>query len=134
MKTILKPFALCAAISMPTNLLAEELTADDYPDPRAATMSEVQEHCNAEDNPDKEARLLSVDPDNEEYPFEIIFCEPAHVSEYKCPTLYNLVNFEFEVRSLFRESGNPLPEDDKDVSQFTDLYEAYDEHCRPLVS
>jgi len=35
MKTILKPFALCAAISMPTNLLAEELTADDYTDPRS---------------------------------------------------------------------------------------------------
>lgn len=134
MNTILKPCALCAAISLPSTLTAEELTADDYPDSRSATIEEVQKHCDADGNPDKEARLLSVDPDNEEYPFEIIFCQPPHVSPYKCSTLYNLVNFEFEIRSLFRESGNPLPDDDKDVSQFTDLYEAYDEYCQPLTS
>lgn len=132
MKTLLKPFALCAAISVPNAAFTEELTSDDYPPARPATLEEIQEHCNVEDNPNEEASLLSVTP-GEEYPFEIIFCQPAHVSPYKCSTLSNLVNFEFDIRSLLRESGTELERDNKIVGQFTNLYEDYDKHCQLLL-
>ena len=132
MLSALKPFALCAAMVSPVTVFAQELTAEDYLPPRVASIEELEAHCNAEDNPDQAAQLLSFSAEDE-YPFQIIVCRQAHVSSYKCSTLSNLINFEFDIKTALSDTGIEIDADDPIAGQFTGLFDAYDAYCQHLL-
>ncbi|MEM6812058.1 MAG: hypothetical protein AAF549_06300 [Pseudomonadota bacterium] len=110
---------------------ADEVNTDDYPPGRAATVEELQQYCSLQNNPDQQAQLLSLTK-SEEYPFEIIFCQQGTVAPYKCQTLLNLMNSEFNFVSLLREDG--FKTQSQNVNQFKMLYPVYDQHCLSFVN
>lgn len=128
MRPILKTFALCAAMSIPSTAVAQELTADDHPEGLTATLEEMQEHCNIEDNPDGRTQLLAFN-EGEEYPFQLIQCKRASVESYNCQTLSSLLEFKYSSPKLLRDLGR----DDKNLNRFSDLNEVYDKQCQHLI-
>ena len=121
----LAPLALTVHFANPA--LADSHTPEDYPK-RDATMAEIVNNCAP--NP-LTSILLSFNPE-EDKPFELLNCQFGHVGLYDCTTLGRLIEFEWDIKSLFQDSGRPIIEGsatDEIASSYTPLITQYDKFC-----
>ena len=124
---IIPALLLTLQFSSPAN--AEMHTPEFYPK-KPATDEQIEQLCNRDDNPEQKDSLIAF-TQGEEYPFEVMHCQTKRIGLYNCQTIEGLVFFEFEIKDLFRRSGNPLPDNAGQV--FSNLVPAYDEHCQELI-